>query len=150
MQNPLASRRAALNYAILSLVVRLIASQAGVFNLWYGRRAYERSRGELITMLYEKTLSRKVVSVSSKPVVDVDLDEITIANGHGNGHVKFIDLTRSQKVWRFLAKPFSWMSRKKVVEVEKKKGFASLGKILNLMRYVIFFLLKNRIMESSI
>lgn len=86
-------------------------------------------------MLYEKTLSRKVVSVSSKPIVEVDLDEITGANGNGNGHVKFIDLSRSQKVRRFLAKPFSWMWRKKAVRVEKKRDFASMGKIINLMRF---------------
>jgi hypothetical protein len=83
MGNPLAPRRAAMNYAVLSLVVRLIASQSAVFTLWYGRRAYERSRGEMITMLYEKTLSRKVVSISSKTIVEVNLDITT--NGLGIG-----------------------------------------------------------------
>lgn len=89
-------------------------------------------------MLYEKTLSRKVVSVSSKPVVEVDLGEAVIAdgNGHlnGNGHVKLVDATRSQRIWRFLMKPFAWIWRKKPAKVEKKTDFASMGKILNLMR----------------
>lgn len=138
MENPLAPRRAALNYAILSLVARLIAAQSGVFILWYGRRAYERSRGEMITMLYEKTLSRKVVSVSSKPIVEIDVEQV--ANGNGNGHingngvVKLVDPTRAERLRRFLAKPLAWMWHKKARKAEKKKDFASMGKILNLMR----------------
>jgi len=56
-----APKSAAVTYAVLSLIVRLIAAQADVLSLWYSRRAYERSRGELITMLSEKTLSRKMV-----------------------------------------------------------------------------------------
>jgi hypothetical protein len=132
MENPLAPRRAALNYAVLSLVVRLIAAQSSVFTLWYGRRAYERSRGEMITMLYEKTLSRKVVSVSSKPVVGLDSGHM--ANGNGNGTVQKTDSTSSQKLRRFLIRPLTWIWRPKKAEVVKKKDFASMGKILNLMR----------------
>jgi hypothetical protein len=145
MANPLAPRRAALNYAILSLVVRLIAAQSGVFTLWYGRRAYERSRGEMITMLYEKTLSRKVVSVSSKPVIEVAIDAEHAVNGHdshgngnghsnGNGMVKHATLHQSKRLFEFLAKSSIWIWRPKKAKVEKKKDFASMGKILNLMR----------------
>ena len=49
-------------YAVLSLLVRLFASQCSAFNLWFSRRCYERSRGEMITMLSEKILSRKVAA----------------------------------------------------------------------------------------
>ncbi|KAL9130175.1 MAG: hypothetical protein Q9217_001569 [Psora testacea] len=61
-----APRKATLVYAILSLTVRLVACQSSVFSLWYGRRCYERSRGEMITMLHEKVLSRKIISATSQ------------------------------------------------------------------------------------
>jgi hypothetical protein len=71
MQDLHSPRRAAFVYALLSLVARLIASQTAVFSLWFGRRAYERSRGEMITMLFEKMLTRKVVGLQGKqPPVD--------------------------------------------------------------------------------
>lgn len=66
MEDIHAPRRAAVVYAILTLIARLIASQSSVFGLWFGRRAYERSRGEMITMLYEKMLTRKVVGLQEK------------------------------------------------------------------------------------
>ena len=56
-----ASRRQALMFALLSLIVRLISTQSSILNLWFGRRCYERSRGEMITMIYEKTLDRKII-----------------------------------------------------------------------------------------
>ncbi|KAK1755846.1 putative ATP-dependent permease [Echria macrotheca] len=46
-------------YAGLTLLTRVVRGQAGVFILWFQRREYERSRGEMITMIYEKTLRRK-------------------------------------------------------------------------------------------
>ncbi len=67
MEDPEAPRRATFTFAILSLAVRLLASQVAVFNLWYCRRAYERSRGELITMLHEKTLTRKNIGLQPSP-----------------------------------------------------------------------------------
>jgi ABC-type multidrug transport system fused ATPase/permease subunit len=66
MEDPSAPQSAAITYAILSLIFRLVASQSAVFNLWFSRRSYERSRGELITMLSEKTLSRKM-TLDGKP-----------------------------------------------------------------------------------
>lgn len=124
MEDPDAPRRAALVYAILSLVVRLIASQSAVFSLWFGRRAYERSRGEMITMLYEKTLSRKVVSVSSKARVDEN------SKMNGNGVPKKTGRSFWSKVVEFLRKPFG----SKAKTSEKSKELASMGKIMNLMR----------------
>lgn len=128
MEDRRAPKRAALTYAVLSLVVRLIASQSAVFSLWYGRRAYERSRGEMITMLYEKTLSRKVVSVSSKPEEDGNTT-------NGTNRAKHEPLSRWQKVLGFFQRPFQ--SKKRVVvesAPEKSPELASMGKIMNLMR----------------
>lgn len=51
--------RAAVVYTIFILLARLAQTQSGVFSLWFSRRCYERSRGEMVTMIYEKTLRRK-------------------------------------------------------------------------------------------
>ncbi|CAK7268329.1 hypothetical protein SEPCBS119000_003006 [Sporothrix epigloea] len=53
------SVRVASVYAIFICVANITRAQAGIFSLWYSRRCYERSRGELVTMIYEKTLRRK-------------------------------------------------------------------------------------------
>ncbi|KAL9104794.1 MAG: hypothetical protein Q9163_000292 [Psora crenata] len=66
MEDQNAPQRATIVYALLSLTVRMIGCQSSVFSLWYGRRCYERSRGEMITMLHEKVLSRKIIGVSSQ------------------------------------------------------------------------------------
>lgn len=50
---------ASLLFAAAILGVRLVACQSSVFTLWFSRRCYERSRGEMITTIYAKTLSRK-------------------------------------------------------------------------------------------
>ncbi|KAH6632136.1 P-loop containing nucleoside triphosphate hydrolase protein [Chaetomium tenue] len=57
--------RAAIVYAGITLVARLVKTQSGVFSLWYCRRNYERSRGELITMIHDKTLRRKAFTIPS-------------------------------------------------------------------------------------
>jgi ABC-type multidrug transport system fused ATPase/permease subunit len=57
--------RVALVYASFILMARLVAAQSSVFALWFSRRIYERSRGELITMIYEKTLTRKAFTFAS-------------------------------------------------------------------------------------
>ncbi|KAL8792793.1 MAG: hypothetical protein Q9195_004606 [Heterodermia aff. obscurata] len=72
MEDDAAPTRAAIVYALIALIIRLSGAQISVFSTWYGRRCYERSRGELITMLHGKVLSRKIIgtmsdSVGSKP-----------------------------------------------------------------------------------
>ena len=52
-------KRPAITYAALILIVRLVVAQSEVLSLWFCRRCYERSRGEMITMVFEKALSRK-------------------------------------------------------------------------------------------
>ncbi|TVY13303.1 ATP-dependent bile acid permease, partial [Lachnellula arida] len=131
MEDHRAPKRAALTYALFSLVLRLIGSQSAVFSLWYGRRAYERSRGEMITMLYEKTLSRKVVSVSSKPEEDDNSKNGT------NGSAKSESRSRWRKAVDYLKKPFQSKTKTPVLESvpEKSPELASMGKIMNLMRF---------------
>lgn len=67
MEDVTASKGRPIDYAVLSLAVRLIAAQSSVFSLWYSRRCYERSRGELLTMLHAKTLARKNLRTSMQP-----------------------------------------------------------------------------------
>jgi len=124
MENPTASNRAAVTYAILSLVVRLIAAQVGVFSLWYGRRCYERSRGEMITMLYEKTLSRKVVSISTKARTEGQL------NGNGKKNVQ----SRFMKALAYVTYPFTACWGRSNTKPTDETDLATMGKILNLMR----------------
>lgn len=57
--------RAAIIYAGIILFARLVKAQSGVFSLWFCRRNYERSRGEMITMIHEKTLRRKAFTFPS-------------------------------------------------------------------------------------
>lgn len=58
--------RAAVVYATLILLVNLVRAQSTVFSYWYTRRCYERSRGEMITMIYDKTLRRKAFTIPSQ------------------------------------------------------------------------------------
>lgn len=143
MKNPESPGRATITYAFISLILRLISAQSNVFNLWYQRRAYERSRGEMITMLYEKTLNRKILGAkqdSAEEKVNGHTDEGTngVTNGEANGSHK------SKKSWprylqsalqAFTARLRSLFGKKKAKDT-KKEDSASMGKILNLMRYV--------------
>lgn len=135
MENPNAPLRAALTYTVLALLVRLIASQSAVFNLWYGRRAYERSRGAMITMLYEKTLSRKVVSISTNPREAESL-EAEVDGPRSNGNSKPDDTTWWNRSSRLLKQPFRASKKRNVKEEDsdKPKDLATMGKIINLMR----------------
>ena len=97
MEDADSPKSAPITYAILSLVVRLIASQTAVLNLWFSRRAYERSRGELITMLYEKTLTRKIVGVlpaNSEASESASMGKIM-------NHMRFDAYEIAQRFWEF-------------------------------------------------
>ena len=97
MENIGSPRRAAIIYAILSLIVRLIASQTAVLNLWFSRRAYERSRGELITMLYEKTLTRKIIGV----LPPTEKAPQSASMGKIMNHMRFDTYEVAQRFWEF-------------------------------------------------
>jgi ABC-type multidrug transport system fused ATPase/permease subunit len=80
------NKNATITYAALTVALRLLTSQLAVFNLWYQRRAYERSRGELITMLYEKTLNRKILGTKQEKQEEDMNGSATNGNGtNGNG-----------------------------------------------------------------
>lgn len=87
-------------------------------------------------MLYEKTLSRKVVSLSSKPVIEVDGEGMV--NGNGNGDFKHEGHSRMGKVRNCLMVPFRWLGGKSKTRKEKKNDTASMGKIMNLMRFDVY------------
>ncbi|KAK5000069.1 hypothetical protein LTR66_001016 [Elasticomyces elasticus] len=136
MEDLHAHRRAAVTYAVLSLIVRLIAAQSSVFRYWYSRRSYERSRGEMITMLYEKTLSRKIVgAVGSQNAPDAEDDE-------PDDPVKCSEHPQSylHGAWRRLCKYLAVVLPRKQSQMqhERPKEPASMGKILNLMRNDVY------------
>ena len=133
MENEQLPQRVAVTYAVLSLVLRLVSTQTHVFGLWYGRRCYERSRGEIITMLYEKTLNRKIFGSANKAEAQVE------ASGAASGTEtdamsapkKFTSGFRTY--WdRVLA--LIPLRESAAAVKDKQKDPASMGKILNLMR----------------
>lgn len=125
----------AVTYAVLSLLVRLVASQSSVFNLWFSRRCYERSRGEMITMLYEKTLSRKNMGPAMQPqkVVNPDLMNLSGPPMETKGFKSQLEST-----WKSLHAFKTYLFNtggERPVALTKP---ASMGKILNLMRNDVY------------
>lgn len=150
MEDLQVTKRPAIIWALLSLVARLVVAQCAVFNLWFGRRCYERSRGEMITMLFEKTLNRKIIggvnnevrSDSDKPGQDAtassaDDDEERDhqeTDGLLSDRNKDTSSVRAQaaRIWDRI-QAFIPFRRSKEVKKPKEEP-ASMGKILNLMR----------------
>ncbi|KKK17121.1 ABC transporter [Aspergillus rambellii] len=123
MESQNRSHRAALIYALLSLLLRLVAAQAQVFNLWYGRRSYERSRGEMIMMVYEKALSRK-------NIFEQNIDRKDGENETSDEQTDSDESKLSRNTSRFCCFPNPWRTPDK----KKPKSTASMGKIFNLLR----------------
>ncbi|KAK8089138.1 ATP-dependent bile acid permease [Apiospora hydei] len=124
IQSATSPRELSIAFAVAILAVRLVASQSGVFSLWYCRRAYERSRGEMITSIYAKTLTRK-----SQGFTPDEKDPSHVNGNELNGE-------EPEPGWfaRLLAR-LPW--RKKDVKYSPIKAApppATMGKILNLMR----------------
>ncbi|KAF4548072.1 ABC transporter-like protein 8 [Elsinoe fawcettii] len=150
----------AIFYATLTLAVRFVVTQSSVFTLWYSRRCYERSRGEMITMIYEKTLQRKIIGgveeqieekkqddqspLADNPVISrdpptegdqVDAEENTALL---NGHSKEVPTFRT-RLGKNLSRLRSLLTfRKGKTEPKEKPGPASMGKILNMMRNDVY------------
>jgi ABC-type multidrug transport system fused ATPase/permease subunit len=128
---------ATITYASLILVLRLSSAQLNVFNLWYQRRAYERCRGELITMLYEKTLHRKILGAKQESKEDQTNghgDNNGDVNGDTNGTGAASKKASESLLQRIGVAVRSIFSRSTKDEPRKEKEPASMGKILNLMR----------------
>jgi ABC-type multidrug transport system fused ATPase/permease subunit len=155
-------------YACLTLFGRWIAAQSGVFTLWFSRRCYERSRGEMITMVYEKTLRRKAftipsghvkeeqdnaaaeassgISTTSATAVSSEIDD-----SHGEGDSEDDDDPVKQTTpplswYQKLSSPFrrgyqiigSKPPQPPPPDSDLSDGPASTGKILNLMRNDVY------------
>ncbi|KAL9594010.1 MAG: hypothetical protein Q9219_007265 [cf. Caloplaca sp. 3 TL-2023] len=139
MQDVSAPRSKAVVVAIMSLVIRLIACQSSVFSLWYSRRSYERSRGEMITMLYEKTLSRKLVGEAVG--ANKSDSSQTDLGGNANGLDKATDSSKdgtnsmSARLKNFVSLFTKQFRSTSQVEVKQP---ASIGKIYNLMRNDVY------------
>ncbi len=125
MEGSGALRTDAIIYAVLRLVVRLIGAQSYALGLWFSRRSYERSRGEMITMLYEKTLSRKIIGALAQPA------ELSDDNAEGSLQEPTKSKAHPRILWQRLSR---WMNGPTRSERITPKQPASMGKILNLMR----------------
>ncbi|KAI0400551.1 ABC transporter [Xylaria palmicola] len=137
------SRNESIFWALAMLALRLVSTQSGVFSLWFGRRAYERSRGEMITMVYAKTLARKSYG---QPVENEGHAQ---GNGHENGNngdAADIDedtpllggqpkATRFRKLLRFLKLRGAGPDKKTKNPPQQP---ATMGKILNLMKSDVY------------
>ncbi|KAJ9299237.1 hypothetical protein DTO271G3_2859 [Paecilomyces variotii] len=128
MRDPSLPKRVPLTYALLSLALRLVAAQSQVFSLWYGRRCYERSRGEMIMMVYEKALSRKNIlgpRIEDKPEEsDGETDRLIDQDVE---HASQKPSTKARRICGIVP----W---KREVHKEDVKEAASMGKIFNLLR----------------
>ncbi|KAI1780096.1 canalicular multispecific organic anion transporter 1 [Hypoxylon cercidicola] len=126
-------------YALAILLVRLVACQSGVFLLWYSRRSYERSRGEMLTAVYAKTLSRKSFGLRT------DLGEHPHENGVDHDDTEPDEdtplLGRKPKTNR-LARLLEFLRLRKNKDTNQAKSPteqpATMGKILNLMRNDVY------------
>ncbi|OLN86217.1 ATP-dependent bile acid permease 1 [Colletotrichum chlorophyti] len=130
-------------FAIAILSVRLVACQAAVFQLWFSRRCYERSRGEMITAIYAKTLSRKFFGqpAADKTIEDVPNGEVNAENDEDLGDNDAGNAEQNSRYDRFVA----WFRKKpagrpKHEETQKQKQGkpATTGKILNLLRSDVY------------
>lgn len=144
------TERSAITFSVLILLCRIVAAQSAVFSLWFGRRCYERSRGEMITMLFEKTLHRKIIgSVNNEGAIDDRLDNDSESGNTCENVVEESDdpqecsalLNRRKKDVRSIKTRIIGMFKKisaimpiKLGATPPRKEPASMGKILNLMR----------------
>lgn len=133
------NRQVAMVYAVFILIARLIGAQSGIFNIWFCRRAYERSRGEMITMIYEKTLLRKAFTFPSEhhddDAAEKDAKAKTATGPASMG--KILNLMRNdvyevaQRFWEFanlFTKPMTFILT--IVLIWKILGPAALGGVL--------------------
>ncbi|GKT46578.1 ATP-dependent bile acid permease [Colletotrichum spaethianum] len=129
-------------YAIAILAVRLVACQAAVFQLWFSRRCYERSRGEMITTIYAKTLSRKHFGQpAGEKMIDAEDDDSEDDEETGADGV----INNDEQTGRF-SRFLGWFrrgqsTRPKYQRLQKQKAQrqpATTGKILNLMRNDVY------------
>ncbi|KAL9000171.1 MAG: hypothetical protein Q9169_001073 [Polycauliona sp. 2 TL-2023] len=139
MEDTSAPRSRAVTFAVLSLLVRLVACQSSVFSLWYSRRSYERSRGEMITMLYEKTLSRQIIGESALPNIATTSDA-EIENSMTGSDAPKEPQASPRTIYGTFRKFDSALRRVLWPRPSRQtqKQSASIGKIYNLMRNDVY------------
>jgi hypothetical protein len=119
----------ALTYSLLGLMVQAVEAQSEVLTLWYGRRCYERSRGEMTMMVYEKALSRKNV------VGQEETEKVNHKSNETNGTPQegAAQSTSKSKMHRYrdFFRRFWSQSVKSKPDLKQP---ASMGKVLNLIR----------------
>ena len=148
-------KRQAITFATLILLARMVNAQVQIFCLWFGRRCYERSRGEMITMIFEKTLNRK--AITEAPKWDKEKGDQSPTNGTNgqpngnygneiqdperqpllNGHMKKSSQRDTYKLVSLLRKVTSAFRRKKYAGSDENQH-ASMGKILNIIRNDVY------------
>ena len=141
--------RTAVVYAGMTLFARLLRAQIGVFVLWFGRRNYERSRGEMITMLHEKTLRRKAFTFPSHNREPAQLSEGQNEQSNISEASTLTDIDGSDTGDESVQKPspdppanrstsWFWRVYRMIAAPEAESivddGPSSTGKILNLLR----------------
>jgi ABC-type multidrug transport system fused ATPase/permease subunit len=121
MDSPDRSVRVILTYAVLSLFARVFSAQMRTLGYWYSRRCYERSRGEMIMMIYDKSLARKNVVGSKMKYLDPANKTASVS--------QLNDKSQNQpSQWNRLFGIFQPR------QIPQMKEYASTGKILNLIR----------------
>ncbi|KAI1628297.1 ABC bile acid transporter [Exophiala viscosa] len=151
MEHLQSDKQSAVTFALLILVVRFIAAQSAVFSLWFQRRAYERSRGEMVTMLYEKTLNRTILGglpqedeKAVKPTEE-DADGVPHVGDSGalpeseqllSGQIR-TSPTFVRRAHGVLRRARSLFKKNRKRDLIKKEP-ASMGKILNMMRNDVY------------
>ncbi|KAK3940254.1 putative ATP-dependent permease [Diplogelasinospora grovesii] len=142
--SPVPQTRAAIVYAGLTFFLRLLRGQSGVFSLWFQRRNYERSRGELVTMLHEKTLRRKAFTIPDNPEPEKTSEtprsgvstSTTLTDNESDTEDEHADARPQPSRFQWLTSCFR--SRYQTVNPPKPAppagGPSSTGKILNVLR----------------
>ncbi|KAJ9161727.1 p-loop containing nucleoside triphosphate hydrolase protein [Coniochaeta hoffmannii] len=124
--------RSAIVYSIFILLARLAQAQSGVFSLWFSRRCYERSRGEMITMIYQKTLRRKAFTFPGAAVTtDLAPAEAEDDTPDDPPVTNVVEPSAFQSLW-------AWARRANGPPSKPAESPASTGKILNLMRNDVY------------
>lgn len=135
-------KTSALKWGLLIFLAKFSNGQSEVFSLWYSRRAYERVRGELITMLYDKTLNRKVIgmpeSTKEKPGIDKKTNTAAKMSDESTpliGNSQSPPQSPLASFWTTIKSGWAFLYDAGKKTAEPIDGSAGTGKIYNLIRY---------------
>jgi ABC-type multidrug transport system fused ATPase/permease subunit len=132
MESESRRKQVAMIYALLLWAARFVAAQTSMLSMWYGRRCYERSRGEMIMMVYDKALSRKAVIGLDKKEATEDSE----TNGNTDPASEPADKTKKKD--SAIYKLFKELLTGQKATEAVIEGPASTGKVLNIVRGDIY------------